>query len=398
MEFEFDKEIDAILRGVAKQPNFANSPTEHLDADEISMFAENVLLGDARLKAMSHLADCQRCRIILTNVVKLNSEVEQEIVHTIATPIIQTKQLSWFEKLFTVPNLAYTMGGLILVFAGIIGFSVLQNNKSDSIVAKAEETQVSQSKGTSGASSEGDSKEIESFNSNSTANVIANSATNTAISAANTVANTTMPAANVSISNNSVALNQKNALSNSSATNSATINKPQDSKEVSKSVDKTEKIQAEPEQKIEPLPTPQPKTESATNDSLKNAQEMAMGGERKIQDEEKPETTRSATKTNKETKTDLSALPSVSAPIQPPNMARKKSVENSSTNSQSVGGKSFRNIKGVWTDSAYNGGSTKKIKRNSNDYKKLDSGLQNIGNSLSGTVIVVWNGKNYKIQ
>lgn len=210
MEFEFDKEIDAILRGVAKQPNFANSPTEHLDADEISMFAENVLLGDARLKAMSHLADCQRCRIILTNVVKLNSEVEQEIVHTIANPIIETKQLSWFEKLFTVPNLAYTMGGLILVFAGIIGFSVLQNNKSDSIVAKVEETQVSQSKGTSGASSEGDSKEIESFNSNSTANVIANSATNKAISAANTVANATMPLADTSTSNSSVTLNQKN--------------------------------------------------------------------------------------------------------------------------------------------------------------------------------------------
>jgi hypothetical protein len=398
MEFEFDKEIDAILRGVAKQPNFANSPTEHLDADEISMFAENVLLGDARLKAMSHLADCQRCRIILTNVVKLNSEAEQEIIHTIANPIIETKQLSWFEKLFTVPNLAYTFGALTLVFAGFIGFSILQNNQNNEL-AKAINDETVQSKGTSGADSDGIAKEIESFNANSSAaNVIANSATNTAISAANTVANATMPAANVSTSNNSVALNQKNTVSNSSATNSATINKPQDSKEVSKSVDKNEKIQAEPEQKIEPLPTPQPKTESATNDSLKNAQEMAMGGERKIQDEEKPETTRSATKTNKETKTDLSALPSVSAPIQPPNMARKKSVENSSTNSQSVGGKSFRNIKGVWTDSAYNGGSTKKIKRNSNDYKKLDSGLQNIGNSLSGTVIVVWNGKNYKIQ
>ncbi|MCU0238613.1 MAG: hypothetical protein MUC29_04155 [Pyrinomonadaceae bacterium] len=397
MEFEFDKEIDAILRGVAKQPNFANSPTEHLDADEISMFAENVLLGDARLKAMSHLADCQRCRIILTNVVKLNSETEQEIVHTIANPIIETKQLSWFEKLFKVPNLAYTFGALTLVFAGFIGFSLLQNNQNNEF-AKAINDETVKSKGTSGASSEGDSKEIESFNSNSAANVIANSATNTAISAANTVANATMPLADTSTSNSSVALNQKNTVSNSIATNSTTLNKPKDLREASKSLDKNEKIQAESEQKIEPLPTSQPKTESATNDSLKNAQDMAMGGERKSQDEERPETTRSATKTNKDAKTDLSALPSVSAPIQTPNMARKKSVENSSTNSQSVGGKSFRNINGVWTDSAYNGGSTKKVKRNSNDYKKLDSGLQNIGNSLSGTVIVVWNGKNYKIQ
>jgi hypothetical protein len=397
MEFEFDKEIDAILRGVAKQPNFANSPTEHLDADEISMFAENVLLGDARLKAMSHLADCQRCRIILTNVVKLNSETEQEIVHTIANPIIETKQLSWFEKLFKVPNLAYTFGALTLVFAGFIGFSLLQNNQNNEF-AKAINDETVKSKGTSGASSEGDSKEIESFNSNSAANVIANSATNTAISAANTVANATMPLADTSTSNSSVALNQKNTVSNSIATNSTTLNKPKDLREASKSLDKNEKIQAESEQKIEPLPTSQPKTESATNDSLKNAQDMAMGGERKSQDEERPETTRSATKTNKDAKTDLSALPSVSAPIQTPNMARKKSVENSSTNSQSVGGKNFRNINGVWTDSAYNGGSTKKVKRNSNDYKKLDSGLQNIGNSLSGTVIVVWNGKNYKIQ
>ena len=73
-------------------------------------------------------------------------------------------------------------------------------------------------------------------------------------------------------------------------------------------------------------------------------------------------------------------------------------TKDSSPETRRVSGKSFRKVDGGWTDTSYSGGQTTTVKRGSDDYRKLDSGLQNVGNSLSGTVIVVWGGKNYKIQ
>ncbi len=65
---------------------------------------------------------------------------------------------------------------------------------------------------------------------------------------------------------------------------------------------------------------------------------------------------------------------------------------------KTVSGKTFENANNIWTDSAYKGGKTTNIKRGSADYKKLDADLQNIGNSFKETVIIVWKGKNYRIE
>ena len=73
MEVEFDKEIDSLLRQAAREGEFAftnpqsqiaNPQSVHLDADEISAFAENALPQKARVNAMEHLAECMRCRKI----------------------------------------------------------------------------------------------------------------------------------------------------------------------------------------------------------------------------------------------------------------------------------------------------------------------------------------------
>ena len=83
MEFEFDKEMDALLRKAAKS-GLANAGAvdSHLDADEISMFAENAMLDAARSQAISHMADCGRCRTILSNVAVLNAEAENDTAVT----------------------------------------------------------------------------------------------------------------------------------------------------------------------------------------------------------------------------------------------------------------------------------------------------------------------------
>jgi hypothetical protein len=76
MEFEFDKEMDALLRKAAKSGLAETAADSHLDADEISMFAENAMPDAARSQAISHMADCGRCRTILSNVAVLNAGAE----------------------------------------------------------------------------------------------------------------------------------------------------------------------------------------------------------------------------------------------------------------------------------------------------------------------------------
>lgn len=63
-----------------------------------------------------------------------------------------------------------------------------------------------------------------------------------------------------------------------------------------------------------------------------------------------------------------------------------------------VGGKNFRNRDGVWYDLAYRGQATTNVRRRTDEYRKLDSGLRSIAESLSGTVVVMWKDKAYKIQ
>lgn len=66
--------------------------------------------------------------------------------------------------------------------------------------------------------------------------------------------------------------------------------------------------------------------------------------------------------------------------------------------SRSVGGKTFRNVGGIWFDSAYTSQQPIMIRRGSDDYKRLDSGLRSIAENLGGTVVVVWKSRAYRIN
>ena len=65
---------------------------------------------------------------------------------------------------------------------------------------------------------------------------------------------------------------------------------------------------------------------------------------------------------------------------------------------RSVGGKTFNNRNGAWYDSAYKNQATMNFRRGTDEYKKLDSGLRNIADTIGGTVVLVWKGKAYRVQ
>src|SRR5918912_4408003 len=85
MKEGFDKEIDSLLRrragaGVRTSGDGAARDEAHLDADELSAFAEGALPSAARVAAISHLADCDRCRGIVVGLAPF-ARAEPEVKH-----------------------------------------------------------------------------------------------------------------------------------------------------------------------------------------------------------------------------------------------------------------------------------------------------------------------------
>ncbi len=76
MKQETNNEIDLLLRRLGRRQDAPASDgdlrvdTDHLDADELSSYAENALPAAARARYTEHLAECTRCREL---VVQLSS-------------------------------------------------------------------------------------------------------------------------------------------------------------------------------------------------------------------------------------------------------------------------------------------------------------------------------------
>jgi hypothetical protein len=399
MEIEFDKEIDAILRSAAKGSSSAILTSQHLDADEISSFAENVLPANARMRAMEHLADCNRCRKILVEISAFaEDETPSEIVHVAE---IKT-EIPWYKKLFVFPNLAYSMGALCLVFAGIIGFSVFQSRNSlDSIASVAEKPQNAK-----GASSDGLEGFREVPNSNSAANI-----SNESALVANTVANSNAGVASQSniqkdeMQNSAVAANKATVLPQTSPTAPSVIqpNAPKNQPiERSKSADENAGPSATPAMPVTTaVPPPKPAENKAAGAAISTDGVDSKLAESRKEDNDKQKSKSlndSAPAVEKDEEITRSAAPSKPSTALKSRENAKKIAKDTKSESIQVSGKTFRKIGGTWFDSAYGSQPQTNVTRGSADYKKLDSGLQNIGNSLGGNVVVVWNGKAYKIQ
>jgi hypothetical protein len=387
MEIEFDKEIDAILRNAMKDSQSVELSSAHLDADEISSFAENVLPAKARVRATEHLADCLRCRKILVEISAFTEvETPSEIIH--ATEL--KTEIPWYKKLFAFPNLAYSMGAVCLVFAGIIGFTVFQSRNTLDQVASVTE----KSSNAKGASSDGIEQMKEVPISNSTV-------------ASNTNANTaaTDSAAVKPAMNSTAATNSTPSLPQLSPTAPAVIqpNGTPKSSSVDKAKTGGETLANPITEALPPMPTPAADKAKATASAVINPEKAPIvlaEQPRKAESETKLKSDSASDKIKDEEDSVTRSAPRKMSPAPAPGMAKpsKKVAEDNPAENRQLSGKKFRKIGGTWFDSAYGSQPQTNVSRGSADFKKLDGGLQNIGNSLDGTVIVVWKNKAYKIQ
>ena len=378
MEFEFDKEMDAILRR-ARAGEAVASFDSHPDADEIAAFAENAVSEAARRRYTAHFADCARCRKILSNIIVFTAEAETIETASSIVPAeiaeIAAAKIPWYRKLFVFPQIAYTMGAFVLLFSGFFGYIILRN------LPGAGNSDVSYS-----------TDKTSPLEKSAPQAAPANSA-----SANKPAANLPAAPANSASAANSV---PPNASSNTAVFATPSESRSAEPAPVPMSTPPNQPAAAPPivtetlptdgvsERDDKPLAKARP--ESEVNKPLVN------GGA--VRDENKREQENSFLLDGQST-TDSSADRKLKSTRSAPAVPKKQDRPDAKPGeSRSVGGKTFNNVGGTWFDSAYSNQKRKTVQRGTSEYQKLDAGLRSIADSLGGTVVVLWKGKAYQIQ
>jgi hypothetical protein len=362
MELNFDKEIDAILRKARSESSaVAEGFLSHLDADEISAFAENSLPETAKMRCTAHVADCERCRKILSNLILLNAEPASEIVHAETS----APAIPWYRKIFGLPNgLVYSLGALALVFGALIVFTIIQSVDKNTDVSQVSNT-------------------FEKSSAPAPANA------NISIPSANTQA-----PANASAANSAIVTEANKPVG-------AANTMPKSASRIDKEEDYCQDCGAPTqEERAKPIDRDLAEDQPVTVDG-------ASGGGKVGDDKNRAETPKSEADEAK-LKTERQAPSTSILGGVPATKQAKKKVNEKSDSEQGettrIGGKTFRREGGAWVDSEYQRTSNmilpslNYVSRGSGEYKKLDDGLRNIAEKLSGVVIVVWKGKAYRIQ
>ena len=390
MEVEFDKEMDALLRKAGTRGVLVgDKPKVHLDADTIAAFAENAVPEKSRVMYTQHLAECDPCRKTLSNLIALNAAAEPELATAAAAPVIAS--VPWYRKLFSGPSFAYVMGGLVLVLGGMMGFIVLRNSYSgDVTISQVEEPQYSQSANSTMANSSAASVANTTASSNASANVpgeIPRTVGTSEESADQTLATQATPAPPPTTTTDSLAPVAAPAPMDKAGAGDQPVMK--EAPKLAKSevdVAKAEEKRADRDQ------------ESAKKDAgydNKNMREQSPQNQVQMM----PNTaSKSAGPSRNEMQRDNRVYNDDTT-------QRAKQAERSAPSGAGVvggvrtaGGKKFELKQGAWYDTSYRGQGTKNVRRGTSEYRALDGGLRSIAESIGGTVVVVWNGKAYRIQ
>jgi hypothetical protein len=421
-----DKQIDVLMRRYAKAAP-RTSVSGHLDADELSAFAEGSLPPATRAGYVSHLADCDECRK-QASALAISSGA---VVRTEESPSTAGEGRSFWQVLiglFALPVLRYAAFAAVLLIVAGVAFVALRRSRSDSQMIALNEQPIQQR--------ESAVKPPAEIQDGSSRNKQVNTDTRST------------PSPQVSAENDQIA---------KADTNTKPAEPPASTGGLMKEAPPAAPVTAEKKAaqgevtQTAPSYAPAPPGDVATQKKQENYRELQPGSgisgprqqQQKLDTADKfgQERERDANKDVSRTD-DLAsksgAPASVAANQLPPsprrsidekakgpmrnmenntnainrneNLGRVESPKTTSTGgsdraateeaqTRSAGGRKFRRQGAAWVDQKFKSSMTlKSVSRGSDAFDGLDSGLRAIAQQLGGEVIVVWKGKAYLIK
>ena len=368
MKQESNNEMDLLLRRFSRRDDEAAFEAgDHLDADELSAFAENALPFAARARYTAHLAECSRCRSLVVQLSSAAGVVATTESARVSAPFGLKKFLA---SLFTPMVLRYAVPALGLIVVAAIGFMVLRRNQSSELV-----TQLSKPEQPSASPS------VEPN---------AGYAYDSAVKADSTPAGgggggqaKTQPAASAPAPNTPPTVSSVEA-------------------EVSK-----DKALAQPKPEEQPTTVtanapPPPKSTPST--TVEQASKVADEEAAKKEVREQPAAADKATRAERDDKDNFARArksPEAAGVQGGATVASGRSA-GFMVMGRSVAGRQFRKEGGVWIDTAYDSSkNVVTITRGSEQYRALvadEPSIKTIADTLAGEIIVVWKGHTYRIQ
>lgn len=373
MKEETKNEMDLLLRRLGRRNDAGVPEADHLDADELSAYAENALPVAARARYTAHLAECSRCREF---VVQLSSAVGVVMATDAASVSKPSAWRTFLASLFTPMVLRYAAPALVLIVVAGIGFVVLRREqRSEKFV-----TQVTN-----------------------------NEQRPSALPTAEPSGTVYDSLAKTEPSREGLADKQTKTQQPAPAPNAPPV---VSNLEADASKDKTEQPKPEqqtavaneapPPAKTEPSSTPEERQKPADAEWRKKeiGEQPATAtptAQRAVRaDEEKDRNTNNFSRPPK-----AKAADKVSGIASAGSVADLKRDE-LSANTRSVAGRRFQKKGGMWIDTAYDSSKDPvTLTRGSEQYRALvadEPSIKTIADELDGEIIVVWKGHTYRIR
>ena len=424
-----EKEIDLLLRRHARRgaKDFANTQGAgddgardtlgaHLDADELSAYAENALPPRTRARYAGHLADCADCRKLVTRLA-LSANVPLKEESEAGLKKIERKSWGeWLAALFASPALRF--GTLALLLLGVAGAALIvmqqRNREERGLIAQNTKPKVAVEEPPS-MNHANSSAEERSATDTENANVSADSVSSTSASAASTPNQPASQAVSGRMEDDSRRLDAPSNKAQPTAVPGV----------VAGSISPPISEQRETERaENRPAAAPPSQTQPALSAGATVSQDEELRARRGEEAQRQEENARArggsaaATGTAQQPGRTAEAPAPAQDRTQPNAIAgtrrRAERTENEVALSDStknsaganetrrVAGHQFRRQGSVWVDTAYSSSmSTTNARRGSERYHSLVADapeIRTIAEQLSGEIIVVWNGKAYRIK
>jgi hypothetical protein len=378
MRQETNNEMDLLLRRLGRRQDTPAS-ADHLDADELSLYAENVLPPAARARYTEHLADCARCREL---VVQLSSSAGVVVAQETAKVFEPSALRKFLASLFSPMVLRYAVPALGLVVVAAIGFIVSrQQPGTNSPVARVNQEDRIQAP----------------------------------VPASQPEASS--PAALDSPAENAAPANKRTAQSDTKTGAVPPPNAPPTVSTITAEVDQNaaKKVEQQPSPDEAPAASkPAAPDEAQRRDAAVRKENTAIRAaaanepppEKGAEDKkrEAPQTgavagAAPAAQSRRSKTFGMTDAQSAGRPMDQQNDAIK---DKNDADTRTVAGRRFRKQGNVWIDTAYGSfRSTIDLTRGSEQYRALvadEPAIKTIADQLDGEIIVVWKGRAYRIR
>lgn len=399
MKQDKNNEIDLLLRSLARSGR-DDSPmdstrenralSDHLDADELSCFAEGVVPAPARARYIAHLADCEGCRGFVVNLTQASGAAARY------EPLEQQTGPGFWRKvaaLFSQPVLRYAVPALALTAVIAISFLALRQQRGPALVAQ---NQPASSVAPAYTKDQPTESPVAQSNTEGAAKIRSGTESRAAVDSSSdkkSFQDDRSSVAQAPATTTDAAIPTGSPLKDSLQSKQGYV------------------AGSQPTFATEPQALPPPAAKPAASETDK----IAALQKEELSRREAQETSREAEKNQPRdeggrhgpSRNNVTLLPGskradglMTERSEPKTRSKKDSDEERET--RTVSGKQFRHQGSAWIDTAYDSsGGTVNISRGSEQFRSLvadEPGIRTIAEQLNGVVIVVWKGRAYRIQ